>query len=106
MLNFSYLKNGVKSYFEDSNNETISTPKIENYINNNSNNDSQNLFDKIKISNIFDIHIDTNKSATYYIINNNLIITMLFKTAKISQIRSNNIKLLIELENEVLINLM
>ncbi len=52
MLNFSYLKNGVKSYFEDSNNETISTPKIENYINNNSNIDSQNLFDKIKISNI------------------------------------------------------
>jgi hypothetical protein len=98
MLN--YMKNGVKSYFENSNSETISN----NYINNNSNNNSQNLFDKIKISNIFDIHIDTNKSATYYIINNNLIITMLFKTAKISQIRSNNIKLLIELENEVILN--
>lgn len=98
MLN--YMKNGVKSYFENSNSETISNS----YINNNLNNDSQNLFDKIKISNIFDIHIDTNKSATYYIINNNLIITMLFKTAKISQIRSNNIKLLIELENEVILN--
>ena len=58
------------------------------------------IFDKIQISNIFDIHIDKFKSATYYITNDNLIIAMLFISTQKSQITSRNIKLSIELEEK------